>query len=191
MKRVLRPAADADYKRLAESLDHMKDEAKEGEDREPCNCCTSIEDEWGILHVGESGQAYARFHYGLSSSCSEGWEDRVLKAAVPKSMASGGRLARPWEDLRADAEAVLKSEPGSVQHLFVSPKLDLAVAVGTNGLSVFGVEDSHIRSVLKTEAFDKACIPVMEQWSMGRFVPAWNAAIQKEQSVAAQGKSGS
>jgi hypothetical protein len=184
IEKVLGPAAGAGYKRLAKSLDHMKDEAKEGEDREPCNCCTSIEDEWGILHVDESWQVYARFHYGPSSSCSQGWEDRVLKAAVPKSLASGGTLDRPWDVLRPEAEALLKSEHGSVRHLFVSPKLDLAVAVGTNGLAVLGVEDLHIRSVLKTQPFDKACIPVMEQWSLGRFVAGWDAAIQKEQSTA-------
>jgi hypothetical protein len=82
--------------------------------------------------------------------------------------------------VRKEAEAVSKSDPGSVRHLFVSPKQDFAVTVGTNGLIVFAIENSHITSVLKTQSFDAACIPVMEQWSMGRFVSAWDAAVQKE-----------
>jgi hypothetical protein len=180
LEKVLGPAANAGYKRLAKSLDHMNDEPKEGEDREPCNCCSANENEWGILHVGDSWQVFARFHYGTSSSCSQGSEDRVLKTAIPKSIAAGGSLGTPWKDLRAEAEAALKGEPESVRHLFVSPKLDLAVAVGTTGLAVLGVENLHIKSVLKTRAFDKACIPVMEQWSLGRFVAGWDAVIQKE-----------
>jgi hypothetical protein len=187
LEKVLGPAAGAGYKRLAKSLDHMSDEVKEGEDREPCNCCTSLENEWGILHAEQSWRAYARFHPGPSSSCSQGWEDHTLKAAMPKSVASGGTLNRTWDAVRAEVEAVLKSEQGSVRHLFVSPKQDLAVAVGRNGLAVLGVENLHISSVLKIQAFDRACIPVMEQWATGRFVPGWDAAIQKEHPAALPG----
>jgi hypothetical protein len=183
VEKVLGPAAAAGYKRLAKSLDHMNDEAKEGEERDPCNCCTSDENEWGILHVGDSWQAYARFHPGTSSSCSQGWEDHVLKAAIPKSLAPGGTLGSPWDALRAEAEAVIKSEQGSVRHLFVSPKQDFAVAVGSNGLAVLRVENLRITSVLKMQAFEAACIPVMEQWAMGRFVGAWDAAVQKESAA--------
>jgi hypothetical protein len=187
IEEVLGPAASAGYKRLAKSLDHMNDEAKEGEEREPCNCCSGSDNEWGILHAGDLWQTYARFHPGTSSACSQGHEDHVLKAVIPQSVAPGGILGKPWDVLRAEAEALLKSEHGSVRHLFVSPKQDLAVAVGTTGLAVLGVENLHIHSVLKIHAFDKACIPVMEQWSLGRFVAGWDAAIQKEQSAAVPG----
>lgn len=61
------------------------------------------------------------------------------------------------------------------------------MAVGTIGLAVLGVENLHIHSVLKIHAFNKACIPVTEQWSLGRFIAGWDAAIQKEQSVAVPG----
>jgi hypothetical protein len=181
IEKILGPDAGATYKRMAKSLDHMNDEQKEGEDREPCNCCTSLENEWGILHVGASWQAYARFHPGPSSSCSQGWEDHVLKAPIPRSIATGGTLNRPWDALRAEVESVLKANKGSVRHLFVSPKQDLAVAVSTNGLAVLGVENLRMGSVLKTQSFEKACIPVMEQWSLGHFVASWDTAVQKEQ----------
>jgi hypothetical protein len=183
LEKVLGPVANAGYKRLAKSLDHMNDQAKEGEDREPCNCCSGNENEWGILHVSDYWQAFARFHYGTSSSCGQGSEDRVLKTAIPKSIAAGGTLGTPWKVLRPEAEAALKGEPESVRHLFVSPKLDLAIAVSTTGLAILSVENLHLKSVLKTLPFDKACIPVMEQWSLGRFVAAWDAAIQKESSA--------
>ena len=184
VEKVLGPSANAGYKRLAKSLDHMNDEVKEGEDREPCNCCTGIENEWGISHVGDSWQAFARFHPGTSSSCSQGWEDHVMKTTIPKNLAPGGSLNRPWDGLRRETEAVLKSEDGMVRHLFVSPKQDLVVAVGTNGVAVLGVENLHITSVLKVQSFDAPCIPVMEQWSVGRFVGAWDAAAQKEHAAA-------
>ena len=184
VEKVLGPATGALYKRLAKSMDHMTDETKEGEDREPCNCCTGDPTEWGILHAGDSWQVYARFHEGTSSSCGQGSEDHVLKTAVPNSVASGVSLNRAWDVLRGEAEAVLKSGPESVRHLFVSPKQDFAIAIATNGLAVLGVENLRIKSVLKVQAFDKPCIPIMEQWSMGRFVAAWDAAVQKEHPAA-------
>jgi len=99
-------------------------------------------------------------------------------------VAPGGKINRPWDALRKEAEAVSKSDQGSVRHLFVSPKQDFAVAVGTNGLIIFAVENSHLTSILKKQSFDAACIPVMEQWSMGRFVSAWDGAVQKETPAA-------
>jgi hypothetical protein len=183
IERVLGSAKDAEYKRLAKSLDHMNEEPKDGEDREPCNCCSSAENEWGIMHEGDSWKPYARFHYGPSSPCSQGSQDHVLKGILPRNVSSGGKLGRPWEALRAEVEAVSKSAQGSLRHVFVSPKQDLAVAVSTHGLIVLGVENSHINSLLKAQAFDKPCIPVMEQWSLGRFVDTWDAAIQKEPSA--------
>jgi hypothetical protein len=184
VEKVLGPATGAMYKRLAKSLDHMNDEAKHGEDRDECNCCTGDPTEWGIWHAGNSWQVYARFHYGTSSSCGQGWEDHVLKTEIPKSVAPGGSLNRAWSVLRGEAEAVMKSAPESVRHLFVSPKRDLAIAVTTNGLVVLSVENLHVKSVLKVQSFDASCIPIMEQWSMGRFVATWDAAVQKESPAA-------
>jgi hypothetical protein len=184
VEKVLGPSAGALYKRLAKSMNHMIDTAKEGEDRDPCDCCTGDPTEWGISHAGDSWRVYARFHYGTSSSCSQGSEDRALKTAVPSSLAPGGSLNSAWDVLRGEAEAVMKSGPQSVRHLFVSPKEDLAIAVSTNGLAVLGIENLHIKSVLKIQAFDAPCIPIMEQWSMGRFVAAWDAAVQKERPAA-------
>jgi hypothetical protein len=184
LEKVLGPVTGAQYKRLAKSMNHMIDVAKEGEDRDPCDCCTGDPTEWGISHAGDSWQVYARFHYGTSSSCSQSSEDRVLKTAVPSSLAAGGSLNRAWEVLRGEAEAVMKNGPESVRHLFVSPKEDLAIAVGTNGLAVLGVENAHIKSVLEVQAFDAPCIPLMEQWSIGRFVAAWDAAVKKEHPAA-------
>ncbi len=177
LEKVLGPAAGLGYKRLAKSLDHMD---APPDDDGGCNCCEGRSDEWGILHAGDSWQAFARFQQGTSSSCAQGSEDHVLRTAIPKSLAAGGTLGQPWGALRSAVEAALKSEQGSVRHLFVSPKEDLAVAVSTNGLAVLGIENGHIRSVLKIQSFDAPSIPVMEQWSIGRFVASWDAAIQKE-----------
>ncbi len=44
--------------------------------------------------------------------------------------------------------------------------------------SFFGADNLHISSVLKVRAFEAACLPVMEQWSMRRFVGAWDAALE-------------
>jgi len=107
--------------------------------------------------------------------------DEVLATTLQKRLAAGGTLGRPWEVLRQEAEALMKTEPGSVQHLFVSPRQDLLVALGTHGLAVLGVENLRLRSVLKVQEFDAASMPVMEQWSLGRFVSGWDAVIQKEQ----------
>jgi hypothetical protein len=38
----------------------------------------------------------------------------------------------------------------------------------------------QLTSVLTKQPFDAACVPMMEQWSMGRFVAGWDAAVQKE-----------
>ena len=181
IEQVLGPERGAEYKLLAKSLDHMNDPPSEN--GEPCNCCNSVENEWGIMHAEDSWQAYARFQYGPSSSCAQASQDHVLNGVLPRSIASGGKLERPWDVLRAEVEAVSKSEQGSVRHLFVSPKRDLAVAVSTHGLIVLGLQNSHVSSVLKTQAFDNPCIPVMEQWSLGRFVDTWDAAIQKQPSA--------
>lgn len=180
LEQVLGTAINASYKRKAKLLDHTNKEPQEGE---ACNCCTGREDEWGIIHAGDHWQAFARFHYGTSSSCSQDSTDDVLATSLPKRLASGGSLGRPWEVLRHEEETIMKTEPGSVRHLFVSPKQDLLVALSTHGLAVLGVEDLHIRSVLKVQEFDAACIPVMEQWSLGRFVSGWDAVIQKEQTA--------
>src|SRR5262249_10946717 len=143
-------------------------------------CCTSNEKEWGLFHDGDAWLPYARFHAGTSSSCSQGSEDHTLKTALPRTIASGGTLGRPWNEVRVEIATGLKVEPAAVRHLFVSPKQNLAVAIGGFGIAVLGVENAHVRSVLKVEAFDNACIPVMEQWSLGRFVAAWDAVAQKE-----------
>jgi hypothetical protein len=177
VEQVLGPAISTSYKRKAKALDHVNEEHQ----NEPCGCCTGSEDEWGITHVRDHWQVFARFHYGTSSSCAQGSMDEVLATTLQKRLAAGGTLGRPWEVLRQEAEALMKTEPGSVQHLFVSPRLDLLVALGTHGLAVLGVENLHLRSVLKGQEFDAASIPVMEQWSLGRFVSGWDAVIQKEQ----------
>lgn len=179
VEEVLGPAAGAAYKRLAKSMDHMNEKTED-----VCNCCTGDETRWGILHVGDSWQTFARFQYGPSSSCSQGSEDRVVPSAVlPKNLAPGGSLGRPWADLRLEAEKVLKVNPGSVRHMFISPKKDLVVTLGTNGLAVLGVENLHIRNVLGVRVFEKPCIPVMEQWSVGLFVSAWENVMQKQPSA--------
>jgi hypothetical protein len=61
---VLGPQAGVVHKKLSKSLDHMKDEVKEGEDRDACNCCTGADSEWGLIHIGDEWQAYARFGTG-------------------------------------------------------------------------------------------------------------------------------
>jgi hypothetical protein len=57
------------------------------------------------------------------------------------------------------------------------------VTLGTTGLAVLSVENLHIRNVLSVQAFVKPCIPVMEQWSVGRFVTTWDDVMQKEPSA--------
>src|SRR5215467_508872 len=113
VQQVLGPAAGAEFKRVAKPLDHMNDEP--GANGEPCNCCTIDDKEWGILHVGDSWQSYARFHYGTSSSCAQGSDDRWLKAMLPRTVAPGGKLNKTWDALRKDAEAVSKSDEGAVR----------------------------------------------------------------------------
>jgi len=176
VEQVLGPTMSATYKRLAKSLDHMDEQPTE----EPCSCCSGSEDQWGMIHVGDHWQAFARFQYGTSSACAQSSTDRVLATSLPRRFASSGTLDRPWKALRTEVEAVLKTAPDSVRHLFVSPKQDLLVAVGTYGVAVVRVENLHAQSVLKIQEFDAPCIPVMEQWSLGRFVSGWDTVIQKQ-----------
>jgi hypothetical protein len=86
IEQVLGSAEEAQYKRLAKSLDHMNEEPKNGEDREPCNCCSGVQNEWGIMHQGDSWKPYARFHYGTSSSCSQQSLDRLLNGMLPRNV---------------------------------------------------------------------------------------------------------
>lgn len=168
LEKVLGMATGAEYKRLAKSLDHMSEP-------DVCGCCTGDPTEWGLKYGYASLQAYARFHSGTSSSCSQGEEDHVLKA-----VGADGSANQPWEALKAEAEMMFRGKQGSFRYLFLSPKHDLAVALGTSALAVFGVEKLHITSLLKVQAFDVPCIPVMEQWSMGRFVSTWDGTTLKE-----------
>jgi hypothetical protein len=176
IEEVLGPTTSASYKRLAKSLNHMDEEPTE----EPCRCCEGREDEWAIVHVGDHWQAFARFQYGSSSTCGQQSIDRVLATTLPKRLAPGGSLGRSWKASRAEVEATLKTGPDSIRHLFVSPKQDLIVALGTFGVAVLSVENLHPHSVLKIQEFDAPCIPVMEQWSLGRFVSAWDSVTQKQ-----------
>jgi hypothetical protein len=82
-----------------------------------------------------------------------------------------------------EAEKVLKVNPGSVRYIFIAPKKDLAVLLGTNGLAVLSVENLHIRNVFSVQAFFKTCIPVTDQRSVGRFVTAGDDVMQKEPSA--------
>lgn len=173
---VLGSTMAASYKRRAKSLDHM-DEDWQGE---PCGCCQGRESEWGIVHAGDRWQVFARFHYGTSSDCAQGSTDEEFDVALPKRMAPGGTLGGPWELVRTETETALHLEAGSVQHIFVSPKQDLLVALTKRGLAVVRVENLHPEAVLKTQDFDGAAIPVMEQWSLGRFVEKWDSVLQKE-----------
>jgi len=178
ISRVLGPQAGAAYKKLAKSLNHMNDDVRE---REACNCCSGADNEWGLIHVGDEWQAYARFHEGTSSACSQGAEDHVLKTLISRSLWSGGRSDRlPWDSLRKQAESALKVESGSVQHLFFSPGLELAISVGTTGLAVLEVTDKSHFSVAKKLPFASACIPVSEQWSVEKFVGVWDTEMQKQ-----------
>jgi len=185
---VLGPQASAVYKGLSQSLDHMNDEPEP--DEGGCTCCTGLDSEWGLIHVGDQWQAYARFHEGTNSSCSQRWQDEVLRTSIPHSVWSSGRVDEPWDAVRKKLESVLNSEKGSVQHLFLSPKRDFAVSVSTSGLVVFGVRDKIQFSILKKQNFAAACIPVSEQWSMGRFVVAWDAEMLKQKPAAIPAEAG-
>jgi hypothetical protein len=176
---VLGPQGGTVYKKLSKSLDHMNDKAKRGEDMDACNCCTGADSEWGLIHVGDRWQTYARFHEGSSSTCSQGWQDQELRVSIPQGIWSGGRPERSWDALRKEIESVLKIENGAVQHLFLSPKEDVAVSVSTAGLAIFEVKDKTF-SILKKQEFAAPCIPVSEEWSTGRFVAAWDAEMQKQ-----------
>jgi hypothetical protein len=67
VEEVLGPAAGAAHQRLAKSMDHMKDKTED-----VCNCCIGGQTLWGIVHVRDSWETFARFQYGSSSSCSQG-----------------------------------------------------------------------------------------------------------------------
>jgi len=180
---VLGAQAGANYKKLAKSLDHMNDDLTETQDRDPCNCCTGDENEWGVIHVHDRWEAYARFHPGTSSSCFQGWQDSVLQTSLPQSLWSGGRSSQPWDASRKQVESALKADNESAQHLFLSPRQDVAVALTTNGVVVFDVRNRTQFSVLKKDAFTAPCIPVSEQWSTGKFVATWNAEMQKQKAA--------
>jgi hypothetical protein len=178
ISKVLGSQAGAVHTKLAKSLDHMNDDVRE---QEACNCCTGADNEWGLIHVGDQWQAYARFHEGTSSACSQGAEDYFLRTIIPKNLWSGGRwYGLPWDILRKRAESVLKINSGSVQHLFFSPRLELAVSVGTTGLAVLDVTDKSHFSVVKRLPFASACIPISEQWSVGKFVGGWDSEMQEQ-----------
>jgi hypothetical protein len=176
---VLGPQGGVIFKTMSKSLDHMNAEPEDG-----CTCCTASDTEWGMIHIGAQWRLYARFHSGTSSSCFQRWQDEVLRIKIPQNIWSGGRVNEPWDAIRKKLEYVLKSEDKSVQHLFVSPKYDFAVSVSTRGLAVFKVNEKNHFSLLKREDFPAACIPVSEQWSMGRFVATWDAEMQKQKLAA-------
>ncbi len=100
---VLGLAAGKDYRLTAKQMDHMSDVCKEGQDCEPCLCCTGDPKEWGIREVNGAWEIYARFHEGTSSDCSQGSEDKVLKVQIPKSLVANGSSGKPWESLVSDA----------------------------------------------------------------------------------------
>jgi hypothetical protein len=181
IEQVLGPKASAEYKRLAKSLDHMDYQPKPGEERDACNCCAGREEEWGIVHIGDSWRSFARFHSGTSSACAQDSNDQFLKTPLPQSLWSGGRPDQPWETLRKQIEAIPGS--GSVQHLFLSPKHDFAVAIGTTGLTILDIKNAR-SSLIHHQAFAAACLPVSEQWSTGRFVGPWDAELGKQPSAA-------
>jgi hypothetical protein len=173
----LASAAIAEYHRHARAVDHMS--ATPSDVEGGCNCCRGNPEEWGLRHVNASWEAYAIFRYGESSACSQQSEEYVIKAPVPRSMASGASLNKSWDDLRMQAAAILKDTPDVFDHFFVSPKQDLVVALTDNGIAVLSANGSDMTSVLKVEKFQSPCFPVMEQWAMGKYVSGWETAIRK------------
>ena len=168
----------AEYRRHARAVDHMS--ATPSDVEGGCNCCRGNPEEWGLRHVKASWETYTIFRYGESSACGQQSGEYVIKAQVPKSIASGGSLNKSWDGLRMQAAAILKDVPDVFDHFFISPKQDLVVALTDNGIAVLSANGSDMTSVLKVEKFQSPCFPVMEQWAMGKYVSGWETAIRKE-----------
>jgi hypothetical protein len=181
---VLGPASTAEYRR------HAKAVANASSKEDFCSCCWGRPEEWGLVHVNVSWQAYTIFRYSGSNACSQQSEEYWIKAPVPKSLATGGILNKSWDDLRVQAATILKDDPSVFDHFFVSPKQDLVVALTDNGIVVFSADGAQTKSVLRIERFQSPCIPVMEEWAMGKHVGGWQEVVSKERATSPPARPG-
>ena len=172
---VLGQAANTEYEQHAKSEDHMS-EPVDG----PCRCCISGPKEWGIRHVGDSWKAHMVLREGTSSSCATNAHEYEMREPLPKSLTSGASPSDSFDDLRTQAAQLLKVPPETIHHFFVSPRRDLLVTLTENGIAVLSSDGLKLTSLLKLQPFQSPCIPVMEQWSVGKYVASWDQTVRQE-----------
>jgi len=175
---VLGPGAELEFKKITkqgvpeDSKDAQSDVSPERENEDPCagSGYRTSETDWHLSHRQDRWVALLGLQNGGPGICDRQTDWTPLATRLPSSLVGHARVPVPWR-------LVEKAFPGA-RHVFYSPKGDWLVVLTRNQVYLAPVRGASVGKPLSSAKIPYG-IPVMAQWSIGKYVSVWDQQLSK------------
>jgi hypothetical protein len=176
--RVIGPGVDSEFKKVTAAVAPKETEESESatpavrDDEDPCagSGYRTSETDWHLAHRQGGWVALLGLQNTGPGICSRQTEWQPLSHRLPPALAGHNPIPVPWAQVE-------KAFPGA-RHAFASPKGDWLVILTSTQIYLASLSNGS----LARPAFSAQIpygIPVMAQWSLGKYVNLWDQQLSK------------